>query len=313
MEELNILKHANPVAIILTVNPTETSAVLDAFLGKQNPREISILGHQYNDLGIHGNHRIYHAISKMGSINRGASAEVTSNVIKHLKPQKIIAVGVALGLHQKKHKIGDVLIAEKIICYEPARLNPNRTRFNRGDEHIATPAIVNSLRIIDGNRRRAKAEWPTVKFGSVLSGEKLVDDEIFRDQLKVEFPEAIGGEMEGCGIAAKSSEFGVEWVLIKGICDWGMNKSRNKSKNQEIAAMNAAQVARAYFEGTSSETPPEIPQISADPNINISRLPATSTNFFGREQELNTLIEHLGDSSRVIQIVARGGEGKPVS
>lgn len=33
--------------------------------------------------------------------------------------------------------------------------------------------------------------------GTVLSGEKLLDDKNYRDKLHSSFPEAIGGEMEG--------------------------------------------------------------------------------------------------------------------
>ena len=78
-----------------------------------------------------------------------------------------------------------------------------------------------------------------IEFGLVLSGEVLVDKEDFVKELKSNFPEAIGGEMEGTGLQASCHRDKKEWILIKGICDWGFDKSENKSANQLKAIQNA--------------------------------------------------------------------------
>jgi nucleoside phosphorylase len=49
-------------------------------------------------------------------------------------------------------------------------------------------------------------------------------------------PEAIAGEMEAAGIASAADREKIEFIVIKGICDWGENKDK---KNQELAARNA--------------------------------------------------------------------------
>ena len=76
--------------------------------------------------------------------------------------------------------------------------------------------------------------------GVVLSGQMLVDDEQTVEELRTAFPEAIGCEMEGNAVAAASIYKGRQWILIKGICDWGMGK---KDGSQAIAAERACSLA----------------------------------------------------------------------
>ena len=59
-----------------------------------------------------------------------------------------------------------------------------------------------------------------MRFGDGLSGEKLVDNLDFRDQLLNLEPEAIGGEMEGAGLYVACQDKKVDWILVKAVCDW---------------------------------------------------------------------------------------------
>jgi hypothetical protein len=93
--------------------------------------------------------------------------------------------------------------------------------------------------------RAGAIDWKeaNVVFGLILSGEKLVDNQDFRDQLRRLEPEAIGGEMEGVGLyaAAERSRAKVDWILVKAICDWADGqKHQNKSQRQRKASRNAA-------------------------------------------------------------------------
>jgi hypothetical protein len=75
----------------------------------------------------------------------------------------------------------------------------------------------------------------------VLTGEKLVDNIDFRDQLRSFEPEAIGGEMEGAGLYVACQDKKVDWILVKAICDWADgNKAQDKDVRQQTAAQNAA-------------------------------------------------------------------------
>ena len=95
-----------------------------------------------------------------------------------------------------------------------------------------------------------KANEPAkVKFGLILSGAKLVDNQDFREQLRAFGPEAIGGEMEGAGLYAAAQSNKVDWILVKAICDWADGKkSDHKDANQELAATNAARFIKYVIE-----------------------------------------------------------------
>ena len=84
-------------------------------------------------------------------------------------------------------------------------------------------------------------EGARVRFGLVLTGEKLVDNKDYREQLREFEPEAIGGEMEGAGLYVACQDAKTDWILVKAICDWADgNKSVGKDARQEAAALNAA-------------------------------------------------------------------------
>ena len=70
-----------------------------------------------------------------------------------------------------------------------------------------------------------------------ISGEKLVNDSQHVLKLKLEARHAIGGEMEGAGVYSAAHPKSVPWIIVKSICDWGMNKN---DEYQSIAAKNSA-------------------------------------------------------------------------
>ena len=88
----------------------------------------------------------------------------------------------------------------------------------RGSSYEARAAVVSSARQAAGARK-------DVRFGQILSGSKLVDDPVFRANLKARYPDAIGGEMEGIGLVSACERHGTPWLLAKAICDWGFGKT----------------------------------------------------------------------------------------
>ena len=75
----------------------------------------------------------------------------------------------------------------------------------------------------------------------ILSGERLIDNIDYRDQLLNLEKNAVGGEMEGAGLYVSSHDHKVDWIVIKAICDWADgNKKKNETQRQKRAATNAA-------------------------------------------------------------------------
>ena len=108
----------------------------------------------------------------------------------------------------------------------------------RGDIPHASDKLLNYFKSADLYRDKTKFN---VLYGLILTGEKLIDDLVYREQLKEIVPEAIGGEMEGAGVYTACHSNKVDWILVKGIPDRADgHKAFDKNNRQLIAAKNAA-------------------------------------------------------------------------
>ena len=139
----------------------------------------------------------------------------------------MIMVGIGFGLKEKDQKIGDIMVASAIEDYGTFKQKEGIT-IQRGDRIQSNPILMN--RFAD-----SKLEWEksAVHTGLILTNDILVDDENLVKYLQQNYPDAIGGEMEGCGLLANYNE---KWILVKAICDFGHNKSND---HQVDAAQNA--------------------------------------------------------------------------
>lgn len=55
--------------------------------------------------------------------------------------------------------------------------------------------------------------------------------------------------MEGYGVYVSAQKAGVDWIVVKAICDWGHNKNHaEKDAWQQLAAKNAARVVKAALD-----------------------------------------------------------------
>jgi nucleoside phosphorylase len=242
--------HASSVIVLVTVNNNETNALLDAFVYiNKVPTQESRGRVTYNKLGNYGGCLIVHTICEMGAGGIGASQQRTREAIEHWNPVAIIAVGVAFGMDEAKQNIGDVLVSTMVQDYELSRLNENGKLTPRGPKPPCADSLLNRLRQTETTESRRVQGWPILRYGLVLSGQKLVDNLDYREYLKHLFPEAVGGEMEGSSLFASAIPEKVDWIIVKGICDWGYNKNNSdKDARQKLAAQNAVQVLKAALE-----------------------------------------------------------------
>jgi nucleoside phosphorylase/tetratricopeptide (TPR) repeat protein len=260
---------SSSIIVLVTVNDIETNALLDTFVGTDKaPVHLTRGGITYSELGVHGGHRIVNTICEMGAGGVGASQQRAREAIEHWQPRAIIAVGIAFGLDETKQSIGDVLVSTQIQDFELGRLNADGKLTPRGDKSSCADVLRNRLRQIDTSEKRRNSNWPKVRFGLVLSGQKLVDNLDYRESLKVLFTEAIGGEMEGVGIYVSACTAKVDWIVVKGICDWGYNKNQaDKDAWQRLAARNAAQVLKSALDAGALYSDASLPAIDAEASL----------------------------------------------
>jgi len=171
---------------------------------------------------------------RMGAVGVGAASLATEELLRLWEPKAAFMVGIAFGKDSVKQHIGQVLIADAIVPYEPQRVGATSVR--RGITLDSDHSLLNrfenahdwAFEMPDGSRCRKS-------IGQILSGEKLIDDPDIKKGLFLEFPSAIGGEMEGAGFYAAARRRGVPCLLVKSICDWA-----DGSKNDLYQPLAAA-------------------------------------------------------------------------
>lgn len=228
--------------LLVTVTKVESLAVLEAFSKHtgQKARLVSRGEKAYHDLGVVNGAHVWLVLSEMGAGGLGGAQQTATKAIEAIKPSAVIMVGIAFGVDEKKQAIGDILVSENLRLYDLQRVGTEDGKLQiilRGDRPHGSPWLLDAFKNADLHWHGAK-----VRFGCVLTGEKLVDNLDFRDQLRAFEPEAIGGEMEGAGLYTACQDAKVDWLLVKAICDWADgHKNRNKKKRQALAARNAAE------------------------------------------------------------------------
>ncbi len=189
----------NECILIYCATEIEAKAINSVFTSEDEfNRDVSGEVTYYN-LGNMGDVDIKLVLSEQGSVTPDGSLSTLSIAIPELNPKAIILCGYGFGLKPKEKNLGDqeicdIMISEKIVNYEPQKININSGEIPRGDRVAASP-------ILKDHFRSASLDWktPHIHFGLILTGEKLVNDPEFLSFLLSHEPEAIGGEMEAAG------------------------------------------------------------------------------------------------------------------
>ena len=250
--------------LIVTVTRVETRAVLAAFVVAtgQKASTVSIGDKIYRDLGTVNGARVFLALSEMGTVGPGSSLQSVGKGIAALRPSAVVMIGIAFGVNDQKQSIGDILVSRQLMLYDAQRVSATQI-VPRGDRVHCSTWLLDYL-------TSAELDWtgPKVRFGLVLTGDTLVDNVDYRDQLRKLEVEAIGGEMEGAGLYVACQDAKVDWVLVKSICDWADgNKAQDKDVRQEQAAKNSAEfvvhaLRHAELNAKTSTAQPSTPAMS---------------------------------------------------
>ncbi len=147
--------------------------------------------------------------------------ERAQHAIADWHPDAVFAVGVAFGVDRKRQAHGDVLVASQVVGYERQRVNRNRPPTLRDSRTDAPERWLHRARHAIERGKRTGGPWPIARVGPVLSGQKLIDDRTFRDEvIALTGVEAVGGEMEAHGLVRACQSARTDWLVIKGIADF---------------------------------------------------------------------------------------------
>lgn len=222
---------------------TATEVELKYALARLKPLESSagilkgVQGNETYYLGKFGAFNAVVAKCEMGLSGVNASILTTEEALRLWQPKAAFMVGIAFAKDASKQHIGEVLVAKSVIPYDNQRVG-EQVVVHRGQPLPSDAALL--------NRFENAYDWKFVlpdgslckkDSGPILSAEKLVDSLAFRDALFKQFPNAVGGEMEGAGFYAAAYRKRVPCLLLKSICDWGDGKKHKR--HQPLAAATA--------------------------------------------------------------------------
>lgn len=213
------------------------------------PRRVFEGGETYY-VGLFGDATAVLVQCEQGSVGPRSSEIVTARGIAVWKPQAVICLGAAFAVNAAQCSPGDVLVSSWLFPYEHQKVSPNA-------------AVPRAVPLIAGFRLwRAFHEVPNWTFpepelsssveahyGPMFTGEKLVNSLSLRNQLLGFIPLAIGGEMEGAGVAAAADQAKVEWIVVKGVMDWADGK-----KNDSYQVLAAAAATDLAYEVLSNDS-----------------------------------------------------------
>ena len=139
----------------------------------------------------------------MGSGVVGGSTVTVQNVVKFLRPKVVFCVGFCGGMNETKARLGDVVVATRLIMYAQVK-NTKDGRIERRGPIVPMNKKLNDIshHVAAGWRPplKDKKQQGNVITGSLLSGPMLVNDGKERDRLLQAYPDAIAIEMEGEGL-----------------------------------------------------------------------------------------------------------------
>jgi nucleoside phosphorylase len=230
--------------LILVVNDIEWDSVVAAAAEHTNgsaPRTDRVGEHAVFRLPRIGSAEVILSRSQQGSGGARGMAFTARSLLDALKPDWVILTGICYGLKSREldggdQEIGDLVVSTQLLPVDHRKVTVGPDGARRDILRAPRPEASISLR---SHAEVLTRTWtgPAVHRGIVVSMDTLLDNQEERDRLKQLAEEAVGGEMELAGVYDAAVATKTDWLMVKGISDWGVGKNGD---HQRRAARNAA-------------------------------------------------------------------------
>lgn len=247
--------------------------------------------------------------------------KITKDFINKFNPEVVMLVGIAAGV-KSEVKLGDVVISKEVCYYEPSKITSNGVQprwLSKETGDFPLSAITtfsrnngalydwhDNFHRVEGKLRREglpdplEILHPEIHIGTIASGEKILADgslQVMHDNIDANIR---AGETEGWGFLRAANEEKKDWIVIRGISDFGDDKTKdgkNKDRYHHSAANAAATFALTFLKSGYYPRYTEDINEASDPPIDSAEghkpLPKKSeTNpwtLFGQSIELSSL------------------------
>ena len=166
---------------------------------------------------------------RMGNV---PASMATQAAIARWHPRFVVLTGIAGGVRENGVNFGDLLIANQVVNYAQQRLNDpliGRAEIEfRFYSHEVSPQLLLATEYQEAEAwqrairiARPGTGWPQVTKGPIGTGEYVVARSEFISEILRHYPQLVGVEMEGAGVASAclSQTTPAAFLMIKAVSD----------------------------------------------------------------------------------------------
>jgi len=221
--------------VILTANKIEGARVarwLCNHYGIKEPNKIIHDNQWYQFYQIEGHNVVHILPQETSSFSEHGSANALYNALERFSPKAVFSVGVAFGWDPSTQEIGDILVSDRLIRYDAfnKRTNGKLTITDKDYKYVGDAILAGCRHYLSNCRYPNENNIGDFKWylGTLLTGGTVLSDPEEKERLSNAIgcgKNVIGGEMEGSGVWLECDRRKIPFLIIKGICDWGINKN----------------------------------------------------------------------------------------
>ncbi|HEU4461803.1 MAG TPA: hypothetical protein VFR75_04340 [Solirubrobacterales bacterium] len=187
------------------------------------------------------------------------------------RPDLAILCGMAMGIDPEKTKVGDVVVAKTVHDCSPHRVTVDGSHSRFEQYPVPKPLFEDLLEHCHSGRATTGETLqeaiprleevglglpadsgdedfsPSARPGVTLAGEVLIEDGS-GPTLSAIHDRAYAWEMEGAGFASACAHLGSDWMVVRGVADFG-EPGRSK-KWQGVATAAAASFVKTFLESS---------------------------------------------------------------
>lgn len=161
---------------------------------------------------------------EIGNMTQQGALFTISQLLKEVKPQNILMLGVCCGLERDsalaKNKRTCIYVANSITYYEYAKIS---------EDYVVRSIVERPKGLLNIFTEEVSSETYQVKKGQYICGEKVLNNKKVKARLQKLYPGAVALDMESYSLALLANN--IPYVVIKGASDFGVKKQGSKGQS----------------------------------------------------------------------------------
>jgi len=269
MDDINISRKSADIGIV-SIIPEELNAIKQVFnIEIDQIEDFNTNGLRFWESSLtqsDNKHKLTVVITMVGEASTIPCAVACSKMFSIYNIETCLLIGISAGV-KGEVDLGDVIVSTMVLDYGGERLTPigpqKRPIPYVPDEKITRdyayfnknkvwenylPKIRKQLTSSDALKTEIIKNWtPNIDTGIILAGGKLFEDGSLPKMREKYDDKVRAAEMEGSGFARACREYDIQWLVFRGISDFGDKAGRQIRKKWKATSALTAAVAANNF------------------------------------------------------------------